>query len=114
MNNFFKTYKYALIVGLQGFILSYLFDNMLILIIGIGISLLAFIFKRFRNALTKFEEAISKTVAKVINCILLSTVFLVFLLPIGLLKKVISPKKKVKALTLLDKTYTNKDLENPW
>jgi len=114
LKTFFKTYKYALIIGLQGSILSYLFHNKIFLFIGIGICILAFVFKSFRMALTLFEESVSKIVSKVINGILLSIVYLIILLPIGILKKVFSHKKGDNSFILLNKTYTKADLENPW
>ena len=64
--------------------------------------------------LTTFEEFISRNIAKVINSILLSLVYLLILIPIGLLKKIFSPRIENNSFELMDKTYNKDNLKNPW
>ena len=114
MKKFFETYKYAIIIILQGAILSYLFSNNWIIYIGLALSLLSFLFKPFLLGLTKIEELLSETIAKIVNTILLSLVYFAFVIPIGLIKKMMSTKNVTKGFIINEKEYKKEDLINPW
>lgn len=113
IKDFWNKYKYALIVIIQGLVFYLLLKNILFLWVGLGISALCFLFPAVLRILSKFEEFVSKQIAKLINLVLLSFVYLFFILPIGLIKKFVKSNKS-EGFKEYNHTYSMKDFTNPW
>ena len=89
-----------------------------LLYISVAISVLSVLFEKFAEGFNYVWLKITKAIGFIINNVLLSVVFFLFLTPLSWLKKAFKSKSKISGndsfFTSRDYLYKYEDLKNTW
>lgn len=114
------TYKTILVICLGLLILFHFFQKSFLLYSSIGIGILSLLSPRIGIWIEKAWFGLATILGKVNGLVLLSLVFFLFLLPLGLFYRLFSSnplflKNESDSLFVeRNLTYTPEELENPW